>query len=155
MNLRTSYRNINIVIFASVLFMLSACGTTVKIQDVDFASPIETVAEPDNDGTVSDPRTGLSFNVTPLLEFERKNNPDISVSEVRFIRSHDGFYYITAHGFTNVYVMQVRESELRSVNRIEINENGIQNPAFNQRNPVIQLVDGAGNSYDLTKDGII
>lgn len=155
MNLRKSYQSVNFVMMAAVLFMLTACGSTVKIQNVDFASPIETVAQPDSDGNVSDPRTGLSFNVIPLRDFERKENPDLNITEVRFIRSHDGYYFVTAPGFVNVYVMQPREGELRSVNRIQINENGIQSPAFNQRNPVIQLLDGTGSSYDLTKDGII
>jgi hypothetical protein len=155
MNLRKTYRSMNLVMMIAALFMLSACGATVKIQNVDFASPIEVVAQPDSDGKVSDPRTGLSFNVNPLRDFERRNNPNITVSEVRFIRSHDGFYFVTAPGFVNVYVMQPREGELRSVKHIKINENGIQSPAFNQRNPVIQLLDGTGRSYDLTKDGII
>jgi hypothetical protein len=155
MNLRKSYRNVHFVFFALVLFMLSACGTTVKIQDVDFAAPIETVAQPDNDGNVTDPRTGISFNVMPLRDYERRNNPNLNVSEIRFIRSHDGYYFVTAPGFANVYVMQVRENELRTKRRIEIDENGIQSPAFNQRNPVIQLIDGTGRSFDLTKDGII
>ncbi|TVQ09503.1 MAG: hypothetical protein EA364_13950, partial [Balneolaceae bacterium] len=91
----------------------------------------------------------------PLRDFERRNNPNLNVSEVGFIRSHDGFYFVTAPGFVNVYVMQPREGELRSVKRIKIDENGIQSPAFNQRNPVIQLLDGTGRSFDLTKDGII
>ncbi|MCH8567535.1 MAG: hypothetical protein LAT67_04700 [Balneolales bacterium] len=142
-----------ILIVLSFALLLSACSSRVAIQDVNFAQPIEVVAQTNAQGQFEDVRSGLTFNVLPMLEKEGIELSAFSGAEVRFIRNHQGYYFVTAAGFRNVYVMQVRENELRSTNIIRVSDNRLQGPAFNQRNPLIQLIDG-DRIINLTKNGI-
>ena len=145
---------LNIKLFIIVLFSLlvGACGTKVLIKGVDFSQPLEMVLEADATGQVTDQRSGLSFNVAEMLKNEGISRNDFAGSHVRVIRNHQGYYFATAAGFRNVYVLESRESELRSVKIINISSGRLGNPALNQRNPYIVLIDG-GQSYNLTKDG--
>jgi hypothetical protein len=73
--------------------------------------------------------------------------------EIRIIRDAKGYYYITSNNFNNVYVFNVYDGELCLENKIEITETGISKPAFNQRPPYIELVEGS-NKHLLSNDGI-
>ncbi len=144
---------LNLLFAVSLAVLFTACSSRVAIENVDFAQPLEVVVTPDGQGQVSDARTGVSFSVLPLLEKEGINFDDFAGSELRMIRNHQGYYFVTAAGFRNVYVMQSRENELRSENIIRIESGRLSNPALNQRNPHIQLVDG-DRTYSLSKNGI-
>ncbi len=144
---------IQILIAVSLAAFLSACSSRVAIENVDFAQPVETVAQADSEGQVTDIRTGVSFNILPLLEKEGLTASDFSNTDVRMMRNHQGYYFVTAAGFRNVYVMEAQENKLRSENIIRISSDRLENPAFNQRNPYIQLVYG-DRSVNLSKSGI-
>jgi len=144
---------IQILMAVSFAVLITACGSSIAIQNVDFSQPLEVVGQPDNSGLVSDIRTGVSFSVLPLLEKEGITSNEFSGTDVRMIRNHQGYYFVTAAGFKNVYVMQSRENELRSEKVIPVASQRLQNPSFNQRNPYIQLLDG-DTSMNLTVDGI-
>ena len=144
---------IQILIAVSFAVLLSACSTRVAIENVDFAQPLETVVQADSDGQVFDVRSGVSFNVLSLLENEGLNASEFANTDIRMIRNHQGYYFVTAAGFRNVYVMKTRENELRSENIIRISADRMENPALNQRNPYIQLVYG-NRSVNLSKNGI-
>ncbi len=144
---------IQILIAVSLAAFLSACSSRVAIENVDFAQPVETVAQADSEGQVADIRTGVSFNILPLLEKEGLTASDFSNTDVRMMRNHQGYYFVTAAGFRNVYVMEAQENKLRSENIIRISSDRLENPAFNQRNPYIQLIYG-DRSVNLSKSGI-
>lgn len=144
---------IQILIAVSLAAFLSACSSRVAIENVDFAQPVETVAQADSEGQVTDTRTGVSFNILPLLEKEGLSASDFSNTDVRMMRNHQGYYFVTAAGFRNVYVMEAQENKLRSENIIRISSDRLENPAFNQRNPYIQLIYG-DRSVNLSKSGI-
>lgn len=72
---------------------------------------------------------------------------------LRVIRNHEGFYFMTAVDFKNVYVFGVDKNSFVLENKIEINETGLKNPAFNQRKPFVELIDD-GKTYKLTSEGI-
>jgi len=144
---------IQILIAVSLAAFLSACSSRVAIENVDFAQPVETVAQADSEGQVTDIRTGVSFNILPLLEKEGLTASDFSNTDVRMMRNHQGYYFVTAAGFRNVYVMEAQENKLRSENIIRISSDRLENPAFNQRNPYIQLIYG-DRSVNLSKSGI-
>ncbi len=133
--------------------LLTACGSGLVIQNVDFSQPIETVMEADSQANVEDMRNGLVFNLSSVLDSEGINANDFAGTSVHMIRNHEGFYFLTAPGFQNVYVFSVGESEMKKENKIRVNGDRIANPAFNQRNPLVQLVDGS-RTFNLTKDGI-
>ncbi len=148
-----SNKYLNLLFAVTLAVLLSACSSRVAIENVDFAQPVEIVAAPDGQGQLADVRTGVSFSVLPLLEKEGISFDDFAGTEVRMIRNHQGYYFVTAAGFRNVYVMESRENELRSKNIIRIDNGRLSNPALNQRNPHIQLIDG-DRRYNLSKDGI-
>lgn len=136
----------------SVVFLFGAvaCGPSLVIQNVDFAQPIESVLSPGSDNEVHDQRYAIKFNISGILEEEGSS----SVDEVRLIRNRAGYYFVTAAGFQNVYVFETDESELKLKTKIEITSNGLGQPAFNQRDSYIELVDRAsGETYNLDHNG--
>ena len=137
---------------AMLLVFAVACGPSLTLTDVDYAQPMESVASPDQNGNVEDIRLGIRFNVTELNIKERGEGSPLP-EEVRFIRSRDGYYFVTAPGYRNVYVFEVEERALDLEKVIRVSEAGLANPAFNQRSPYIQLLDG-DVEYRLTKDGL-
>ncbi len=134
----------------AILFGAAACGPSLVIQNVDFAQPLESVLTPDSENQVHDQRYAIKFSISGILEKEGAD----SVDEIRLIRSSAGYYFVTAHGFNNVYVFETEESELKLKRIIEITRNGIGQPAFNQRNTHIELIDRAtGDTYNLDHVG--
>jgi hypothetical protein len=120
------------------------------LQGVDYAQPIESVLSPNSNAEVHDQRYAVKFNLSPVLEEEGVS----SVDQVRLIRNSAGYYFLTAAGFNNVYVFAPDESELSLETKINITGSGLQQPAFNQRNGQIELVDMAtGDTYNLDQNG--
>ena len=132
------------------LFGAAACGPSLVLQGVDYAQPIESVLSPNSNAEVHDQRYAVKFNLSPVLEEEGVS----SVDQVRLIRNSAGYYFLTAAGFNNVYVFAPDESELSLETKINITGSGLQQPAFNQRNGQIELVDMAtGDTYNLDQNG--
>lgn len=139
-----------LILCVAVLFGAAACGPSLVIQDVDYSQPIESVLSPDSDNEVHDQRFSVKFNLNPILAEEGVS----SVEEIRLIRNRSGFYFVTASGFTHVYVFKPEEDELALEHKIEITEEGLQEPAFNQRGSHIELVDlTTGQTYNLDQTG--
>lgn len=135
--------------------LLAGCKQSMMISDVNYSYPIETVLNPNEEGVVEDIQHGLSFSILPLQYVETQDTSSVTTKEVRLIRGSEGFYYITASGYSNVYVMVPEESSLKLKKKIEIKEQGIEEPAFNQRNTYIQLLNRKTNeAYTLTAEGI-
>jgi len=139
---------------AGLLLFVTACSSSLVIKKVNFAQPLESVLTPNNNGMVKDVRDGLKFNVMPLQYAETKDTSSVTTQDVHLIRGHEGYYYVTAKGYKDVFVMAPSDGTLKLKKKIHINDQGLQNPAFNQRAPYIQLLNGSSASYDLTKDGI-
>jgi hypothetical protein len=70
------------------------------------------------------------------------------------IRDMKGYYFITASQFKNVYVFEQTEGGLKLKNRILVAQNGLSEPALNQRVPFIQVVNGKNPAVLLTEDGV-
>lgn len=134
---------------------LTGCKQSLVISDVDYAQPIETVLTPDAEGVVEDAKNGFSFSIMPLQYAETEDTTSVTTEEVRYIRSNSGFYYITAPDYKHVYVMAPGKDQLKLENKIRISEEGLAEPAFNQRKSYIQLVDlETGTAWALNADGI-
>lgn len=140
-------------LLALLLFTASACGSKMVIQNVDFAHPLEIVMEADAQANVSDIRSGLTFNLGAILERENISRADFAGSAVRMIRNRDGLYFLTAPGFHHVFILESGVRELKEVEIVRIPGERLQNPAFNQRSPLIQLVDG-DRLFDLNSGGL-
>ncbi len=137
------------------LLFVTACSSSLVLKNVNYAQPVESVLQPDASGVVKDMRYAVSFSVKPLIqsEFGKKDTTVQQNQEIHIIRGHDGFYYVTAPGFKNVYIMAPGDGTLKTKKKVLVDENGLNNPAFNQRDPNIQLVDGS-NTYTLSQKGL-
>lgn len=143
------------ILFFAVFLTLIGCQQTLTISKVDYSQPIETVLEPDQQGLVNDMQHGISFNVLPIQYAETGDSTGVTTEQIRMIRGKEGFYYITSAGYQHVYVMAPEESKLKLKKKILIAEEGISQPAFNQRSPFVQLLNReTGENYALTVDGI-
>lgn len=131
------------------------CKQSMVISKVDYSQPVETVLTPDDKGFVQDVQHGLKFNILPLQYAETQDTSTVTTHRIRMIRGSEGYYYITSDGYQNVYVMAPEKGSLKLKNKIKINEEGLAEPAFNQREPYIQLLNrSTGETYALNADGI-
>jgi hypothetical protein len=121
---------------------MSGCSS-LTLQNVDFAWPVESVLTADRNGIVSDPQRGLSVNVVPLSMAEFQDSSALKGAAVRILRSAEGYYFITGSRFKNVYVFTPGEKELSLKKAIELTQQGLREPALNQRPPFVELLDPA------------
>lgn len=134
----------------ALMMSVSACST--YIPSVDYSQPTESVLVPDADYYIHDLRYGIVFSVEPLLERENMN----SVDQIRLIRNNRGYYFVTAQGFSHVYVLEPRPGQLKIDNDIELTGDGLQRPGFNQRGDYIEVIDrGTGEVYQINEEGTI
>lgn len=148
------YSKFSPFVLAAVLLFTSACKT-FEVQNVNYSQQVESVLIPTQSGEVTDSRYGISFNILPFQFQEMEDSSSVIVDEVRLIRNQSGFYFITANGFSNVYVMEPIESGLKLKEKITVSESGLIRPAFNLRAPFVQLVDTeTSDIYTLNENGI-
>lgn len=133
-------------------FFLASCST-LMLSPAEFGWPIESVLKVDDKGFVKEDRYSLSFNTKPLFFEETQDSMSFAGKSIHLIRNSEGFYFMTAANFKNVYVFSVDKNAFALVDKFLINENGLKNPAFNQRVPFIELIDD-GTTYKLTSEGI-
>lgn len=141
-----------LAILVPAAFIISACSS-VTLKPADFAWPVESVINTDANGTVVIDRYSTAFNVTNLFKEEFSETTNAINKEIRVIRGADGFYYITAAGFKNVYLFYAKEGKLIAEKQFLINETGLTEPIFNQNKPNIELVDG-DEVYIINSDGL-
>ena len=135
-----------------LLISFAACSNLV-LKPTDYAWPIESVLKVDNNGFVKENRNSISFNTKDLFLAETGDSTAYKDKDLRLIRDMNGYYYITSDNFKNVYVFKSEKGKLALEDKIPITKTGLQNPAFNQRQPYIELVSG-NNKYLLTNEGI-
>ncbi|HTR80434.1 MAG TPA: hypothetical protein VMM58_02310 [Bacteroidota bacterium] len=135
--------------------LVIACGcASLTLSPVHYQWPVESVLSVDGKGMVEESRYNISFNVKPLLFEETGDSVHVAGTEIRIIRDMDGYYFITAPKFKNVYVFAPDEGKLKLATKILVSEKGMATPAFNQRSPRIELINGKEKPIFMTKDGI-
>jgi hypothetical protein len=141
-------------------FLLLALGvslvscTSLVLKPVEYAWPVERVLQTDGNGQVRDDRYMISVNMKPLLYEETQDSLNVYGKSIRIIRDVGGHYYMTAKGFKHVYVFATSEGSLSLRNKIAVSETGLRDPAFNQRRPYVQLLNGSDKPKMLTPNGI-
>lgn len=146
-------KQLKILLIISSITLLAACST-LMLQPANFAWPLETVLKIDDEGNVKEDRYALNFNTKTLFFEETQDSLAYRDKTIRLIRNNEGYYFMTAVNFKNVYVFSVDKNAFALKTKIMISETkGLSNPAFNQRNPYIELLDD-GIFYKLTSDGI-
>lgn len=145
-----NYIKITLIITSVALF---ASCSSLLLEPAQFSWPIESVLKIDNDGFVKEERHSIYFDTKALFFEETQDTLSYAGKSIRIIRNNEGFYFITSTDFKSVYVFSVVKNAFSLENKIQINETGLQNPAFNQRSQFIELLDD-GKSYKLTSEGI-
>ncbi|MFZ1291363.1 MAG: hypothetical protein WAR79_14795, partial [Melioribacteraceae bacterium] len=118
------------------------------------AWPIESVLDVSDDGKVSETRFSFTANVKSLFFEEMNDSSSYKKETVRIIRDTKGYYFMIASGFKNVYVFKSDDGTFSLENKISISEFGLDLPAFNQRVPYIELLEGEEHVAYLTSEGI-
>ncbi len=136
-----------------LIILFTAACSVLTLQPANFGWPLESVLPVDDVGKISEDRYSLEINTVGLFFEEFQDSLAYSGKEIRVIRDNQGFYFMTASNFNNVYVFKAVEGKLVQENKIFISEFGLQTPAFNQRDPYIELVDGT-NKMNLTHKGV-
>lgn len=151
-----SPRTLYILLAATTMLLGQACSKALVIENVNYSQPIESVMVPDKNGVVSDMRYGISFNVQSLEAEEFEDDTTRSISTVRMIRNASGYYFITANNFRHVYVMAPKKGELKEIKKVLVSEEGISNPAFNWREPMVELIHQQTDERQfLTENGLV
>jgi len=134
--------------------IIAAACSSLTLKPTDFSWPIESVLKVDSKGFVEEQRYSLTLKVKPLFFAEFADSNNIAGKEIRIIRDKMGFYFITSANFKNVYVFESEEGALDLEKKIEISDKGLASPAFNQKLPNIELLDGA-TKYLLNHKGLV
>ena len=122
-------------------FLAGGCAT-LTIEPVDYSWGIESVLAVASDGTVTGAPKTLSFNAGQLFVQELGRVPRTGKPTIRVIRNRQGYYFVTAPLFKHVYVFSPGIERLKLSRKILVDADGMKRPAFNQRDPFIQLVNG-------------
>jgi hypothetical protein len=137
-----------------ISFFIGACSSTLVLEPADFSWPLESVVKVSDDGVVTEKRYSFSFNTKGLFYKEAGDSLAYLDRDIRIIRDVNGYYFMTAKNFKNVYIFSDDEKKMSLHKEILIDENGIKDPAFNQRKPYIEFMDGE-KIIRLTNEGII
>ena len=137
-----------------LLLIIAAACSTLKLQQVNFAWPVESVLSVNDDGMVIEDRYSISFDVRGLFFEEFQDSSVYKGKKIRIIRDVNGFYFITAEKFQSVYVFKMDYGAMVLDNKINVSETGVTNPVLNQRLPDIELIDDSKSMY-LTNTGIL
>ena len=147
----------SIFVRIAVLFLpslLIAGCSSLMLKPADFSWPIEDELKVDSHGMIQENRYSISLNIKPLLYAETKDTTNVDGRTINIIRDARGFYFLTGPNFKNVYVFCQSDGGLRLEKKIGVSKEGLSAPAFNQRVPYIELVNGNEKPIMLTEDGI-
>lgn len=139
-----------------ILLGIIACNKSFIIKDVNYAQYVESVLYPNELGIVTDYLNNISFSIHQLSKIEFGDNDIDEMFEIRMIRNHLGYYFITANEFKHVYVFQPQKGQLKLKESIAISEKGLVSPIFNWREPYVEII--ANNREEvhyLNESGII
>ena len=143
-------------LFCILAFIIEGC-TPLTLRPADFSWPIEIVAAPDSSGTIQVTRYKVAFNSKPLFFEELQDSTHVTQYTLHVVRDQNGYYFITAKDFKNVYVFIQGEGALKLEKKILVSEKGLEAPAFNQKGLFVQLVNEKKEnepSILLSNDGI-
>jgi len=143
--------------FVGLLFIplfIAGCSSVI-LTNADFSWPVEDVLKINENGNVKEERYTFSINVKPLFQQEFADSNLALGKEIRVIRDKIGYYYITGINFKNVYLFIPIEGGLKLKEKIILSETEpLTVPAFNQKSPNIELLDGS-RKFLMNHKGIV
>ena len=140
------------IVLLLFLVITVACST-LTLKPTNFAWPVESVLKINDDGKVIEDRYAIEFDARGIFFEEFQDSSAFENKKLRMLRDMNGYYFFTSEKFKNVYVFKADEGALVLENKIPVSETGLENPALNQREPYVELIDG-NNKLLLTNEGI-
>ena len=147
-------RPFQLSIAAACLLGFSSCST-LRLENVDFGWPVESVVTVSSTNAIEDVRYSVSAHVAGLAQEEFQDSTALRGAKLRLLRSSEGYYFLTGPKFKHVYVFSPGASSLTLNKAIPVSETGLRNPALNQRPPYVELLDGDNARTLLTSDDIL
>lgn len=142
-----------IIFFLLTLVTFFGCAQLI-LEPADFAWPIETVLDTNDEGIVQESRYSFTANVKELFIMETSDSTAYLNQAVRIIRDTEGYYYFIAPGFKNVYICSAKDGQFILHSQVFVSEFGLDLPAFNQRKPYVELLEGEEHLVYLNSQGI-
>jgi len=96
-----------IIIILFLIGTFTACSV-LTLTPANFAWPIESVLQVNDEGEVSEERYSFSFDAKGLYYEEFEDSLAYLDRELRIIRDVQGYYFITGIKFKNVYVFKYK-----------------------------------------------
>jgi hypothetical protein len=146
-------RSLIFAILAAAM-LLQGCSS-LKIENVNFAWPVESPLTVTPSNTVEDVRYGIAFPVAAVATAEFGDSTALRGTVIRVIRNPEGCYFLTGPRFKHVYVLAPREGALVQRASLEVSATGLITPALNLRTPYIELLDGNAPARRLTSSEIV
>ena len=140
------------IVLLLFLVITVACST-LTLKPTNFAWPVESVLKINDDGKVIEDRYSIVFDTRGIFYEEFQDSSAFENKKLRMLCDMNGYYFFTSEKFKNVYVFKADEGALVLENKIPVSETGLENPALNQREPYVELIDG-NNKLLLTNEGI-
>lgn len=137
-----------------LLVLIPACST-VTLENANFGWPVEAVLTVNSMNMIEEGRYAFVVNVAPLATAEFQDSTALRGKALRIIRNAQGYYFVTGPRFKNVYVFRAGEGSFEGVTSIRVSETGLNQPAFNQRHPFIELLDGSAPPHYLTNSDFL
>lgn len=137
----------------SIALIVAACSS-LTLKPADYSWPIENALKVDAKGFIEEQRYAFTLKVKPLFFAEFADSNNCSGKEIRIIRDKLGYVYMTGKDFKNVYIFISIEGGMKLENKVLIAEKGLVSPAFNQKTPNIELLDGS-EKFILNHKGIV
>jgi hypothetical protein len=137
-----------------IIIIIAAACSSLTLKPADYSWPIENSLKVDTKGFVEEQRYAFTLKVKTLFFEEFADSNNCAGKEIRIIRDKLGYVYITGKDFKNVYIFLVIEGGMKLENKVLIAEKGLAAPAFNQKAPNIELLDGSGK-FILNHKGIV
>ncbi len=142
------------LVYGLSVLALASCSS-LTIDHVNYGWPVEVVTTVPSTNVVTAERYGLTFSVAKIAAAEFQDSSALAGQQVRFLRSSEGYYFLTGPRFKNVYVLRPAESQLAKESVIAVSPTGLRAPALNLRDPYVELLDGDGFRKLLTRNDIV
>lgn len=137
-----------------IIIITAVACSSLTLKPADYSWPIENSLKVDAKGFIEEQRYAFTLKVKPLFFEEFADSNNCAGKEIRIIRDKLGYVYITGKDFKNVYIFLVIEGGMKLENKVLIAEKGLTLPAFNQKSPNIELLDGQAK-FILNHKGIV
>ncbi len=132
------------------LFLVLPGCSSLSLENANFSWPVESVLAVNSMNMIEEGRYALVVSVAPLAAAEFGDSTALRGTTLRIIRNAQGYYFVTGPRFKHVYVFRTGEGALVGASVIEVSPTGLVTPAFNQRPPFIELLDGSAPPRYLT-----